>query len=1488
MAATDKTYYNQHKLDIWFGLTSVVMLVSVVIMMAQDYFRPFKDEQRAFRKVESAVAQRLAMADIPDEEKFQALEAALAQAQKQRNTQQGQIDKIKAQMQQLQPKKESSDAAFGAATARLDSKVSFFNIEAEHHGFDAANKEYGKEIENLRAEKAAAKAAADEQVEKLRALQHELNDIEEPVTKAQAAWKKVNDSFEAQAKLAISKRWGWGDTFRKLPMMDAFNPSVKIQQITIEDVPINFNFKQVTRFDSCTTCHQAIDRPDFTKEMIQSLTRVSKEQQEHLNAARKRLEQRLTTLAGTVEEQHVPKAGELDLTTLSATELTPARVKEFSAHPRLDLFVGADSKHPMEKFGCTACHEGEGRGTTFTGAFHSPNDSTTAEEWTKTHGWDPTDHTYLWDFPMHPSRFVESSCLKCHYQVTDLYGADNRNEAPKLLRGYNLIKDLGCFGCHEFQGRKGGRQVGPDLRLESKPPLDELSPIERARIEQDPDNMPGNLRKVGPSLYRVADKTNREWAAKFIKSPHSFRPDTKMPHYYGQPNNDADALAGTGQELFPDAEIQTIVYYLFEASNKYIQTLPARSSITLTDQQQAVSRLHELQSLSKLSKEQKDELAEVRGKLERMKSPKLEDLVPKGYKARPEVGRQLFSEHGCLACHRHVGTEKPQGDPADATYAPKVVSEAQFGPNLSQLTAKFGSSPAEKDAARLWLVQWILDPHVHSPRSRMPVTHATVEQAADIAAWLLSQPAAELGKDWQNILFTLPAGDEELKKTLDQLATVYLKRMLPDKYIAELLANQWQGTQDVQKKNTIRDLPEDEVNLTTIKKGDDLEVKEITLPDLKYYLGKKAIGRMGCFACHDIPGFDTTKNIGTGLMDWGKKDPGRLAFEDIDRYLDKHYYFVPTPRGESSSPAGSDKKPYEAFFADLIKHRKREGYLFQKLNEPRSYDYRRLLAWDDRSRMPKFQFARGRKMEDETDEQFRDRMFVEEAQAREAVMTFVLGLVAEPVPFKSINQPRGDRLDVVMGRQVIDKFNCAGCHLVQPGVFEFNVGPQTGKLLERTYQNRGKEHSFPEHSDWTGQTPTSKKRLTAQGTLNPLLLFEYRDPESLEMADDPADASNLKTVHVRLSRALRFANAGEHDILSSNTIDVATTDMIYPPPEAIGSEDAFKKFVRDQGPLGGTFNDLLMNYLIAKYRRDDTLSKVFARDPNTRESSNAHASGPPSLIGEGERTQSAWLEQFLLDPQPIRPMAKLRMPRFNMSPAEARALVAYFGAAARTANPGIDISGQAVPQEERFDSEIWTKKTKQYLDRLGDKGREQRRKELQPFFDGNLDGYLNAAKTVEEKQAVKRVISSREWKTWVVENEGRTPQDREHDWEKQAYVADAYKLAAKVCTECHQVGKLPPSNSMTSGPPLLEAHQRLRPGWVEHWVASPQRFLPYGSVMPVNFPADRNDQYQDLLAGSSLDQVRGVRDAVMTLPRMEALPINRFRQLTMPLKPPAP
>ena len=51
------------------------------------------------------------------------------------------------------------------------------------------------------------------------------------------------------------------------------------------------------------------------------------------------------------------------------------------------------------------------------------------------------------------------------------------------------------------------------------------------------------------------------------------------------------------------------------------------------------------------------------------------------------------------------------------------------------------------------------------------------------------------------------------------------------------------------------------------------------------------------------------------------------------------------------------KKPYEKFFADAVSaHRRR--LLESEAAEPRSYDYNRNLAWDDRWRMPQFRFAR--------------------------------------------------------------------------------------------------------------------------------------------------------------------------------------------------------------------------------------------------------------------------------------------------------------------------------------------------------------------------------------------------------------------------------------------------------------------------------------------------------------------------------------------------
>ena len=116
------------------------------------------------------------------------------------------------------------------------------------------------------------------------------------------------------------------------------------------------------------------------------------------------------------------------------------------------------------------------------------------EHWKKTHGWQEIHH---WDYPMLPQRFVESSCVKCHHQVTDI------PQAKKLQAGYQRIVQYGCTGCHTIGGEGS---FGPDLTDE---------------------------RTVGPNLSHVGSKVSREWVVKWIKNPHAFRPDSRMPRFYG-------------------------------------------------------------------------------------------------------------------------------------------------------------------------------------------------------------------------------------------------------------------------------------------------------------------------------------------------------------------------------------------------------------------------------------------------------------------------------------------------------------------------------------------------------------------------------------------------------------------------------------------------------------------------------------------------------------------------------------------------------------------------------------------------------------------------------------------------------------------------------------------------------------------------------------------------------------------------------------------
>jgi mono/diheme cytochrome c family protein len=1525
MAASDTTYRNQKSLHLVFAVSSVAMLATTVWMFWDDYNRPFKKEQREFRKVEEELAKRSILAAAPPESQRKAVleaEEKVAHARAVMKDVRAQADRETSRLAADQVRVERN---FADTKATYDSLTSFYNIEVERENPDSPSakqlradmQKYGEEMEKLNRQKEEGQAKIDAVnnktfTAKVGGKEESISpaDAEVAVERSEVEHKKQTEAFDRFVKLAVQKQGGFGYWFRQLPVMDAFASPVKIQQYTLDELPIDYSFKFVTRYDRCTTCHLGMEKPTYDKATLAKLTSdpskdvvLSGDLKNAVEAVHER--NRVTAdynkqVASKDRKDPLPLS-EKDLKPEPVGSLTEARVNMFAAHPRLDLFVDANSPHPAEKFGCSICHGGQGSATDFVNAVHSPNDPLQRRRWHDDSGWEPI---HFWDFPMAPQRFAESGCVKCHYQMTDLIRDGNKVEAPKLVEGYNLVRELGCFGCHEIAGINKGRWVGPDLRLEPDPPIDALPPEERAKKLADPLNPPGAMRKVGPNLSRIAEKTYEDWTAQWIKAPRSFRPETKMPHYYGRPNNLPETLPEE-QKKFPDAEIRSITHYLFTTSKDLLKNVHEHGKDSedarRADTDLAEKLTKELAALGLSDKEKHDkgvQLAKIRTRIAARKmAPLAADDVqlpaaPADDKAKAEQvehGRFLFSTRGCLACHMHGGAAAEAGQ-FDGKQVPPIESDKTFGPELTRLAAKLGTKAGDPKSARAWLVRWLLNPSAHNPRTYMPAPfHAddpqtALEEADSIAAWLLSRPMQPGDLDFAAV-------DKPDVETLKKLARVWLDKVSTRREVEEVLTK-GKGFTHEQIENKPADADE------RFLEGDIDENK------LMMYVGKKAINNLGCFGCHTIVGFETVKPIGTGLNDWGKKDAERIAFEDSEHFVDEHFNIVDVRRDltEKEKQSGAKgwefdgaKPPYEKFYSEQLVHghTTRVGFLHLKLSEPRSYDFNRVRGWDERLRMPQFRFARLKKLPDESDADFERRLSREEAEAREAVMTFVLGLVADPVPAKFVNTPAGDKAALAKGRAVLDKFNCAGCHQVQPGIYEFkNTREQVGEKdvekdgkqvkepvlardlvlgkLEEMYNTVGtdpSEYRYPEHNCWAGPPQKDPNRVKAYGVLRPEGPFVNDDGDKF--------GPNEKNLFLRLMRAMRFTN------LNGEQRDIpAGTDLLMP-REGLAPDPVEQ--------LGGDFANRLVKFLQV-------------RDPQTYAPPNdnkSFAAGPPTLLHEGEKVQPVWLFQFFLNPIKLRPMAVLRMPRFNMSSDDAQALVNYFAATSKVTNPGIGMTYPYLDIPER-EATYLSGKESEYIARLKKANQlDPRAKQLEPIWAqltkdriAQGDARLKTAKADVEtaKKAnqdtgpAQKVVDSIEsdLRKWRAAQDTKDFKDLRREWEQQqAYVTDAFKLVAnqELCLQCHQVGQVIAKEQQ--GPQLGLTAERLRPDWVERWLANPQRFLNYKTIMPQNFKADKKENEAAFIGSDgpnfSKDQIKAVRDFLMIFPQVADWPVLKDR-----------
>ncbi len=976
----------------------------------------------------------------------------------------------------------------------------------------------------------------------------------------------------------------------------------------------------------------------------------------------------------------------------------------YASHPRLDLFVGSMSPHKLADFACTVCHEGQGSATAFKYASHSPNDPAAERAWAEKHGWFDNHH---WPYPMFPRRFTESGCLKCHHEIVELEPSQRFPDAPApdVTEGYRLIRSFGCFGCHEMNGYDGpDRRIGPDLRVEpnyysaaqqfrgvegsgyeslsdhEKQWIDELiadpqNDAARQRVEalwqedvrlaaiakrtengeevsgtleDDEDGeprfspevrdrllpllkaqeAPGRFRKVGPSLRFVAHKIDPAFMYDWIWKPSHFRPSTRMPQFFGL----WDHLPGQQLRQRKDALQQQLTRANSETSDEQAVDVEIlkREMAEIDEQLQSVDEIeHRFEPVEVLSI-----IEYLRARTQPFDYLKAPDGVTpitsdEQKTAQIERGKIAFQEQGCLACHAHKEFPDIESFRDDGWIAQ--------GPDLSELASKF--APNRNSQGPRWLYSWIKNPKRYHARSKMPamildpVTHTDTEgsvtmitdPAADIVAYLLSVEA----ESWTPVGTQM---DQQNRTALAELALLHLKDSFPASLAEQYLEQGISEEQRQQLKGAEREL------IVTEQEREDL-TEELLDQKRMMYVARKAFVNHGCFACHDIPGFEDAKPIGTGLADWGRKDPTRLAFMNIMNYVGHgngghgndsdpaHDSGAGAHTGQSVPVAGPRSRNMPDYYRRQLAGGSRIGFIYQKLTEPRSYDYRdtRNKRYSERLRMPQFPLT---------------------PEQREKVITFVLGLVADPPRAKYVYQPDPRQKSIMEGKRVLARFNCQGCHLLEPERWDVAFEPDWfGSQDGQTTYPVVREH-FP-RADREASAKIDRRGLRVSHLAGMPVLANDGWPRLFDEEEFPLDEDAESEFDPNL--LLYALDLWRPALIDGSTYQVGEFPLLI-------SADQIENRRRS---LGG---------VLAKYLLPHVVQRELENNPNAK-GAESWAWVPPPLLDEGNKVQPNWLHDFLLDPFPIRPAVVLRMPRFNLSTQEATSLVEYFAATDRAEYP---------------------------------------------------------------------------------------------------------------------------------------------------------------------------------------------------------------------------
>ena len=971
----------------------------------------------------------------------------------------------------------------------------------------------------------------------------------------------------------------------------------------------------------------------------------------------------------------------------------------------------------------------------------------------------------------------------------------------------------------------------------------------------------GKYRKVGPALRHIHHKTTDDWVAYWTEDPQRFRPSTKMPQFFHLTNLD-DATA----ERYQPYEIRAISEYLLGKSKEQPFETLAPSEDYKPDAERGRSLFAERGCLACHShSEFPSAVADFGPKLDRVHA-KLKDYDPNAEDfTQSEAFRWLYT-----------WLRDPQRY-HKRTRMPNLYLESYEAPSGDETQTV---DPAADIAA--WLLQ--KGPEKFEAPDALPVHLGLVvekypEGGVRVAEVLRFSPAtrAEYSEGDETIKWPLLAEDivldvagkevndsktfREVVNELDENERVSVKvlRGGNERTVTIIAQSPLQDLLRLYLSKTLTN-PQVEDTLTTraypfeadMIKGDEIELARVVvdgeeLSDEDWtsmqmaYLGRRTISRYGCYGCHDIPGFESAKPIGTSLQDWGRKDTSKLATEHIAEYLHHNGHgnepsthekvdqaMKSAMAGEFATEEEREQALSTAFYYESLHEHGRPGFIWQKLHAPRSYDYHKTetKGYDERLRMPKFPF--------------------DEAQI-ESVITFVLGLVAEPPAEQYVYQPNAAKKARYEGEFLLQKYNCTSCHMIDlpemrimvdrdsdetPSTYADMVGMTQSQMLDWFEEHR--EALLDDATD----PPEYPKEIQQVEKLSEFFGLGTDIPGMAKMADTGKTTqfrANLATFfedhpELRLQTMPDTGKESPHGILkflnfrdrNSGEVDETTEDgdaifafhglqtdrLVLDDPEnpnfkyqlweplEIGGKvympgvDAFnftQSMVAGKTPArGGTFAQWLVGQIDQKSSPADQGTSASI--------TKAWQMVPPPLYGEGKKVQTQWLYRFLKNPERLRWMAVLRMPQFNLSDQEARSLANYFAAA-----DDADFPYQDVPEREE-----------PYLNR--------QERELHAFLENQEADYLDQSWNMLGK----------------------------HD----------------VCIKCHSIMGREfngTGDSVTRGPDLRSrTSDRLRPDWLELWFYNPKWSLPYTAML-----APSTNTTEGYFKKDPEWQVRGLRDAIM-------------------------